>query len=524
MSAVTLFLFFASAFTNLAAWTIDLPEVRQYYFSKYGNNLDDTTKVELKNDEYIYNNFHSNSEHHEHNPGYQGPIGDLQSIYEGENKHFNGGEKYAEEYEYQSYMEKKVHNIVHSGSLYLEALQRAIEEFTRRLEDCGTANYTTLVASGRYSSCARITERGEHVRRVAQLALHTAGLLRDRDYARGHEQEELFEDRALLLRLAFFLDKLTELTGFEPDLAPHLTTTPEPTTQAPVATSPFNVMNISVPEDVKLMMMNCLNNDDTSVPATERCKYPLPLPGTLMESLNVTNDNSAQNSSMNFRSSQSVLPAASPAATPVSSASARPDLDTSQSLLMSKLTASPAADETPAKSIRKRSAPSENPIEEFAKFYAKYKAWTNANPIEGKPLQHEFEDHNELRVKRSKRSATLKAIKEDVTSLMEGLKKTDQGVGNQAGQAKVLTKRSYRSRGRARVPEDPLQDISYYVKNKKGTELNPDPVQAAQVRLGLERIFRTGNPEVIRRYGSNYNPANFDHLSSGLLRSLAEAS
>lgn len=49
---------------------------------------------------------------------------------------------------------------------------------------------------------------------------------------------------------------------------------------------------------------------------------------------------------------------------------------------------------------------------------------------------------------------------------------------------------------------DPQGDISYYVKNKPGTNYNRDPVQAAQVRAALENIFQDPNIEIVRRYGS----------------------
>lgn len=49
---------------------------------------------------------------------------------------------------------------------------------------------------------------------------------------------------------------------------------------------------------------------------------------------------------------------------------------------------------------------------------------------------------------------------------------------------------------------NPQGDISYYIKNKPGTNFNPDPLQAAQVRAGLDQIFQNPNIEVVRRYGS----------------------
>lgn len=73
-----------------------------------------------------------------------------------------------------------------------------------------------------------------------------------------------------------------------------------------------------------------------------------------------------------------------------------------------------------------------------------------------------------------------------------------------------------------RVSQNPYQDISYYVKSREGTTYNRDPVQAAQVRLGLEQVFQTGNIEVVRRYGSNFDPLNPNPYYAGVLRTMAD--
>lgn len=89
-------------------WTIDLPEVRQYYFTKNGEVPPKTEASKtFAEGEALYDNFYSNSPHHNGNPGYVGPVdhrGD-----DDDDEAVKGGQ-YAEDFEYQSYMEKKVIN------------------------------------------------------------------------------------------------------------------------------------------------------------------------------------------------------------------------------------------------------------------------------------------------------------------------------------------------------------------------------------------------------------------------------
>lgn len=79
-----------------------------------------------------------------------------------------------------------------------------------------------------------------------------------------------------------------------------------------------------------------------------------------------------------------------------------------------------------------------------------------------------------------------------------------------------------RNVAKPRKSEDLFQDISYYVKNKKTTEFNPDFVQAAQRRANLEQIFLRPPIQVVRQYGSNYNPAIPNPFVFGILRFTAD--
>lgn len=74
-----------------------------------------------------------------------------------------------------------------------------------------------------------------------------------------------------------------------------------------------------------------------------------------------------------------------------------------------------------------------------------------------------------------------------------------------------------------RVPENPQKDLSYYVKNKPGTNVNVDLAQAASLRASLEAAFQRGNILVIERYGSNYNPAVPNPFLAGLAETLADS-
>lgn len=92
------FVILTVAFTQVASWTIDLPEVRKFLFEKnekYKKYSKNEYEDYMNSDQKFYSNIEGNSKHnsedykHEHHP------------------HEN--DKYADEYGYHtSYMEKKV--------------------------------------------------------------------------------------------------------------------------------------------------------------------------------------------------------------------------------------------------------------------------------------------------------------------------------------------------------------------------------------------------------------------------------
>ena len=91
------FVILTVAFTEVASWTIDLPEVRKFLFEKnekykiYNKN---EYEDYLNSDQKFYSNIEGNSKHHSEDYKHD---------------HHQETEKYADEYGYHtSYMEKKV--------------------------------------------------------------------------------------------------------------------------------------------------------------------------------------------------------------------------------------------------------------------------------------------------------------------------------------------------------------------------------------------------------------------------------
>lgn len=219
---------------------------------------------------------------------------------------------------------------------------------------------------------------------------------------------------------------------------------------------------------------------------------------------------------------------------------------------MKRLSETPASD---VKSIKKRFT--DDPLSKLTNYYIKYKIWENSNPLNTKKNFNKkaeiFDVKNHLNEPKiiKKRSLFNKKVihmhmpkpiqtvrtyvhetrhyqKNSIkkSNLLDHLKKLHDLKHKKLDKVhKNIKKRSihYEDMYLPRIPMDPQGDISYYIKNKGGTNLNPDLGQAGQVRLGLEQIFQTGNIEVIRRFGSNYNPLNPAPFYTGLLQSIADS-
>lgn len=194
----------------------------------------------------------------------------------------------------------------------------------------------------------------------------------------------------------------------------------------------------------------------------------------------------------------------------------------------------------------------------FLKYFVKHKVWEGANTknIDSKTFQT-YEVQNQLthkilkRAIDNKKSQHLKLpenpfqdlskyikhkpgvnyVKDEVLAekLKEALEKMN-GKPSSKYLLRKLTKvfrqrRSIKHEKDVDLPResvDPQGDISYYIKNKPGRNYNNDLSQALQVRAGLEQVYNTGNIEVVRRFGANYNPLNPSPFFAGIIKSQAD--
>lgn len=103
----TLFLLlFSLTFTEIVPWTIDLPEVRQYFFEKYNNPKN---VINFDGQRVKFDNIHPDSPHNSPYPtNYESKMPYKNQNYHEEKDNEVYGERYAEGYRDQSYMTKKV--------------------------------------------------------------------------------------------------------------------------------------------------------------------------------------------------------------------------------------------------------------------------------------------------------------------------------------------------------------------------------------------------------------------------------
>lgn len=107
--ATLLLLLFSLTFTEIVPWTVDLPEVRQYFFEK-GKNPKNV--INIDNQREKFDNINSDSPHNSHYPtNYESkmPYENQNSRRENDNDVY--GERYADDYRDQSYMTKKVSGV-----------------------------------------------------------------------------------------------------------------------------------------------------------------------------------------------------------------------------------------------------------------------------------------------------------------------------------------------------------------------------------------------------------------------------
>uniref|UniRef100_A0A2H1VID9 SFRICE_005224 n=1 Tax=Spodoptera frugiperda TaxID=7108 RepID=A0A2H1VID9_SPOFR len=324
-TAFVYFVIFVVSISHISAWTIDLPEVRKILFERNEKHKDlkkDSHDDYLREDQKFYSNIEGNSKHHAE---------DYEHVHHSYDK-----ENYAEEYGYHTYMEKKVHAVVRDGSYYLEGLRRSLEDYNELLESCNRRNGTRQNSSSRNStwspaydppnnsslpsgsqppvlnfqnydnstvplkpnssdfsslgirpgrrnmSCDEATEASEQIRRFADLALWATGRLQDLAYAKKYQKTDEQEENELILKLAWFLDRLAYLSGYEPDFKKHYESR---TTKSTPTLPPVPPTLVPSSDDMNKEMMDCLRRK-SSEPATVRCRYPMEIPDMMQQIIN----------------------------------------------------------------------------------------------------------------------------------------------------------------------------------------------------------------------------------------------
>ncbi|KAF9407354.1 hypothetical protein HW555_012595 [Spodoptera exigua] len=322
-TAFVYFVIIVLSISHISAWTIDLPEVRKLLFErneKYKDYKKNDYDDFLREDQKFYSNIDGNSKHHAE---------DYEHVHHSYDK-----ENYAEEYGYHTYMEKKVHAIVRDGSTYLEGLRRSLEEYNELLESCNRRNGSMQNSSSsnstwspayepprnssppsgssppvlnfqnyenspvplkpnssdssrpgtrpgrRNMSCDEATESSEQIRRFADLALWATGRLQDIAYAKKYQKTDEQEENELILKLAWFLDRLAYLSGYEPDIKKHYNEAR--TTKSTPTLPPTPPTLVPSSDDLNKEMMDCLRRK-SSEPATVRCRYPMEMPDIMRQ-------------------------------------------------------------------------------------------------------------------------------------------------------------------------------------------------------------------------------------------------
>ncbi|XP_063836813.1 uncharacterized protein LOC135085959 [Ostrinia nubilalis] len=635
-SAVYALVFFTVIGFQVTAWTIDLPEVRKFYFERFEKH---EAKENLNNESY--DNINGNSVHNAKDMH----VYDLNK----NNRIKNHGEeksKYADSFNnYESYMVRKVQDALHNGSVYVDGLRLSIERYIEVLENCSRLNLTSdlppeltsPLSIGDFTSvrawvatCRRATESSEHVRRLAELALWTTRRLQDVAFTAKYSKDDSMEENELLLRLAWYLDKLAHLTGYDPNPEDHTTTArPPETTRLPSLALPLPNFLPNISAEVKNAILECLRVN-SSEPATQRCALPIP-PRALRQIARVYNLSDSSETDASLDTSGRVPRR-------LSDDTSLPSLEPELLLATdNKRVFAPIL--TPVKSVQKRSVTdSVDPLVKVLKYYAKHKIWVNSNPlvenfdefapnndvfdvkndlhpkniqkrslddkpqvlnkpqtnplqdlskyIKGKPSIHyninrerfrsaldaihskkvisnnkikklkkifryrrspyEFEHHHHEHflphiphdhVIKTHTNVHYEPHKDPAVVAKETVEKIKATIDKIHTKKVILhkkiealkhilrSKRSTHYEGviRPRISDNPQPDLSYYVKNRVGTNFNRDLAQAASVRASLENAFQRGNILVVQRYGANYNPAVLNPFYAGVLQSMSDS-
>ncbi|XP_045540992.1 uncharacterized protein LOC106720882 isoform X2 [Papilio machaon] len=556
MTEITAFLcclWFVIAFTEVACWTVDLDEVRQFL---------DKQKEQEDYQQLHYHNYYDESEEYD-------SFADVTA---------HRGQNYAQQYGYEGYMEKKFENlnasllpdvrwnetadvwnwnwaqgerkvqwsqILNITNTMTNITQNTTESPTQGATESATqrnSSGTTLTGTeSQRAKCHKMTREREHVRRLADLALFTARQLQNwatnekqYDKSSAHAKEE----RDLITRLAYFLDKLAELTGYTPEIKVFSKQTDKTTTTT--TTTTVNPMSVPISEELRQVLLTCLRQHNASsadsAPATERCRAPQMLPPLLMRMLNITEATSAPRSS---------------ALTTTPPPPLQIDPEVRQARVLNNYLISNVWATQPTRTKRKRSL--NEPLMKMVEYYTKHKVWTGANKLEIDKLIHEdlnvenhfikpksLEDRSDFfkrklvfsllhpnKNNRGLRRPKIPNFKNGykLNKYLEKLLKSDVTSSDIVRKVNILPRKLKSLQKRSIIieeSEDPMRDISFYVKNKPGTNVRPSLADAVRVRASLQRIFNTGNIEVVRRYGANYNPLIPSPFFFGVIKTISD--
>ncbi|KPJ04732.1 hypothetical protein RR46_01221 [Papilio xuthus] len=424
--------------------------------------------------------------------------------------------------------------------------QGATQSATQGATQRSTTEAELTGAETQRAKCHKATREREHVRRLADLALFTARQLqtwaaheKQYDKSSAHAKEE----RALITRLAYFLDKLAELTGYTPEIKVFSKQTDRTTT-----TTTVNPMSVPISDELRQMLLTCLRqhtaHSPDSAPATERCRAPLSLPALLMRMLNITEDNI-----ITVASTTATPPPRSSALTTTPPPPLHIDPEVRQARVLDNYLVSNVWARQPIRTKRKRSL--NEPLMKMVEYYTKHKAWTGANKLDIDKLHEDLNVENHLKPKsmedrsdfikrklvfsflypyknnRGFRRPKLPNLKhgDKLNKYLEKLRKSDVTSSDVVRKVNILPRKIKSIQKRSIIieeSEDPMRDISFYVKNKPGTNVRPSVADAVRVRASLQRIFNTGNIEVVRRYGANYNPLIPSPFYFGVIKTISD--
>ncbi|CAK1555971.1 unnamed protein product [Leptosia nina] len=357
-----------------------------------------------------------------------------------------------------------IHGVLNNGSIYLDGLRKAMAHYREKLYNCTTVTTTSPPSTWlpendpkvqtHVDPCTRIMEASDQVTKLSELALWATNELRDRKFAENKDNAAQ-EEEELLMKLAWFLDQLAHLTGYEPD-----------------------------PTDFE--------NTFTTESTTTNTEYTTPNPET-----------------------------------------------TGPLEIMQSVENGPPLSKLPPKSARQKRS-TDDATSHFVKNYIKYKIWDSDNSYSVIP-SGQYDVGNDLNTKSvQKRAAvTKKAIRLRAPTkrqrakakkiIIEKPKYYFQKHKNGGLAVKIVRKpirdrRSvyYEDYAISRIPENPMQDISYYIKSRPGTLYSPSQIQVENVNESLRRHYNIQTFEYIKQFGSNAT-LGMNNLLLGAMKSSSDA-